>query len=101
MIASPSMYTHRANSDTMEHLGNMSSDISDGIPMDCEAGCRTLYCGSGAYPRFQVFCQPTAVVLGLRLLLAVWLLSKAHFSPSDPAKLIQLYYTWQHCISSR
>lgn len=42
------------------------------------------------HPRFQVFCQPTAIVLGLRLLLAVWLPGKAHFSPSDPAKLLQL-----------
>lgn len=98
---STSMYAQWLNSDSVKHSDNISGDMSDGILMNYEEGCCTLHQGSGMHQRFQVFCQPTAAVLGLRLLLAVLLPGKAHFSPSDPAKLLQLYCTWKHCISSR
>lgn len=68
---STSMYAQRLNSDSVEHSDNISGDMSDGILMNYEEGCGTLHQGSGMHQRFQVFCQPTAAVLGLRLLLAV------------------------------
>lgn len=49
--------------------------------------------------KFIFSVNPQRLFLGLHLLLAVWRPGEAHFGPSDPARLLQLYGTWQHTSS--